>query len=157
SVRSGTCFTRKACRSSSKTPRWYLGSGTNWGDRSMNRLLRLWDMSPREVTHAIQRRVNSRASTGPPKPAWRRVAAGPLAGAELYVATDAVDTWRDMVAGTHDGFLFDAVSRFHALEGRVCWDIGAHFGYHTLSFAALVGNLGRVIAFEPNPANLARM
>lgn len=33
--------------------------------------------------------------------------------------------------------------------GDCCWDIGANIGFYTCLFAALVGNQGRVIAFEP--------
>ena len=123
----------------------------------MNHLLRLWDMSPRELTRAVQRRVGLMASADLPSVEWHRVASGPLAGAELYLATEAVDTWRAMVAGTHDRFLFDTLASCRTLDGLVCWDIGAHIGYHALAFAALVKSGGRVIAFEPNPANLARM
>ncbi|MBI3876790.1 MAG: FkbM family methyltransferase [Verrucomicrobia bacterium] len=36
----------------------------------------------------------------------------------------------------------------------MCWDVGAHFGYHTLAFAALGAS---VAAFEPNPHNAARL
>ena len=42
-----------------------------------------------------------------------------------------------------------------ALFGRLCRpghyvvDVGAHFGTHTLAFARLVGDSGRVLAFEP--------
>src|SRR4051812_22216809 len=127
------------------------------GDRRMNLFRRLWDMSPGELTKAVQRRVGLIAPSDLPKVEWHRVASGPLAGAELHLAPDAVDTWRAMLAGTHDRFLFEAVSSCRRLEGSVCWDVGAHFGYHSLAFAALVGFGGRVIAFEPNPANLSRM
>ncbi len=123
----------------------------------MNPFRRLWDMSPRELTNAVQRRVGLRSSSDLPNGEWHRVASGPLAGAELYLAPEAVDTWRAMVAGTHDRFLFDTAVSCRPLDGLVCWDVGAHFGYHSLAFAALVGSGGRVIAFEPNPANLCRM
>lgn len=36
-------------------------------------------------------------------------------------------------------------------------DVGAHIGYFTLLMAALVGPLGRVLAFEPNPENYQRL
>jgi FkbM family methyltransferase len=38
--------------------------------------------------------------------------------------------------------------------GSVVLDIGANIGYHTLLFAKLVGQSGKVFAFEPSPANL---
>jgi len=34
-------------------------------------------------------------------------------------------------------------------EGRRALDIGAHIGYYTLLLSKLVGNSGKVIAFEP--------
>jgi len=42
----------------------------------------------------------------------------------------------------------------HIAPGSVVWDIGANVGFFTLLAARLVGT-GRVIAFEPLPANVA--
>jgi FkbM family methyltransferase len=41
--------------------------------------------------------------------------------------------------------------------GDVVFDVGAHFGYYTLLASKLVGDSGKVISFEPSPANLARL
>src|SRR5262245_8579614 len=38
--------------------------------------------------------------------------------------------------------------------GDVVFDVGAHVGFYTLLASVLVGKRGRVIAFEPVPANL---
>lgn len=40
-------------------------------------------------------------------------------------------------------------------KGNVVLDLGAHIGYYTLIFAKLVGENGKVIAFEPDPDNFA--
>jgi FkbM family methyltransferase len=39
----------------------------------------------------------------------------------------------------------------------VAFDVGANVGYYTLLLARGVGPKGRVTAFEPNPANVARL
>jgi FkbM family methyltransferase len=117
-------------------------------------LNRLWNMSPREFTHAVLRRFGTARDVAA---RWNTIGAGPLRGAQLFLAPEAVDTWRAMVAGEHDDFLFAAAASCRPLQGAVFWDIGAHIGYHSLAFAALAGPDGRVIAFEPNPANLARL
>jgi FkbM family methyltransferase len=41
--------------------------------------------------------------------------------------------------------------------GSVVYDIGAHYGYYSLLSSTLAGDSGTVIAFEPSPANLARL
>jgi FkbM family methyltransferase len=40
-------------------------------------------------------------------------------------------------------------------KGAVFFDVGAHIGYDALKGARLVGETGRVVAFEPNPNTLA--
>lgn len=47
---------------------------------------------------------------------------------------------------------------FAALRpGDVVWDVGANVGHYTAAFAARVGPAGHVVAFEPSPANFARL
>ncbi len=43
----------------------------------------------------------------------------------------------------------------HVGQGATVLDVGAHVGYYTLLSATLAGSAGRVVAFEPNPANAA--
>lgn len=48
-----------------------------------------------------------------------------------------------------------ALFRCEIRPGQVVLDIGANIGYYTLIAAKLVGPKGRVVAFEPDPANFA--
>jgi len=43
------------------------------------------------------------------------------------------------------------------LDGRVCWDFGAHFGIHTVGMAMLVGDRGQVASFEPDQVAFKRL
>jgi len=42
-------------------------------------------------------------------------------------------------------------------ENAVCWDLGAHFGIHTVGLARVVGPQGQVCAFEPDPVAFQRL
>ena len=58
----------------------------------------------------------------------------------------------ELLLGTYEA---GTVRRYRALlrPGGIVFDVGAHVGYHTLRFAALVGRGGRVFAFEPHAGN----
>jgi FkbM family methyltransferase len=43
------------------------------------------------------------------------------------------------------------------LAGKVCWDLGAHFGFYSVALARRTGPTGHVLAVEPFPANYARL
>ena len=116
---------------------------------------KLFDLSPRLVYHGVMRRV-APGLYRPPAPKWEVVAGGPLKGGQIFVAAGAVDTWQKMADGSADDFLFAALIAARPLKGACIWDIGAHFGYHSLAFSSLVGEGGQVVSFEPNPANLQR-
>lgn len=45
------------------------------------------------------------------------------------------------------------VLKTHIRPGMIVLDIGAHIGFDTLLLSRLVGETGKVIAFEPDPAN----
>jgi FkbM family methyltransferase len=61
-----------------------------------------------------------------------------------------------MTRGVYEAPLMSAMSDA-VRPGWVCFDVGAHSGYHSLVLAALTGNEGRVHAFEPLPFNLRRL
>jgi FkbM family methyltransferase len=58
--------------------------------------------------------------------------------------------------GAYEPAVQGALRRFLA-PGACFWDIGAHAGFFTILGARLVGESGRVHAFEPLPANRTRL
>lgn len=122
---------------------------------------RVWELSPRRIYEALRRRlVPSFRPTPPRPPEWIRVRGGPLKDRELLLSPTAAPSWAEMVEGTYDQTLFEELRKRTGPRKRcVFWDVGAHFGYHTLSMATLAANTpgGKVLAFEPNPANANRL
>lgn len=66
----------------------------------------------------------------------------------------AMPSYRDMLSGAYDAYMFDAMPS-GPLHGKILLDIGAHIGYHALAFAAMHPQ-ARIVAFEPNPVNVER-
>ena len=87
------------------------------------------------------------------KPKWNEVTSGVLKGSKVFI--DPKGAWKEMVSGEYDQFFFDYLKKFN-LEGKVVYDVGAHIGYSSMSFAKLVGPTGKVFAFEPNIFNRER-
>lgn len=85
------------------------------------------------------------------------VLGGPLINHRLFLNPKKNQIWQDMVLGIYDNFIYDWLKKYFDLTNKVVWDIGAHVGYHSLGFATLVGERGRVIAFEPNQFNQKRL
>lgn len=81
------------------------------------------------------------------------VAAGPLAGMRMQLD---LRSEKDLWLGTYEPALLDAITRF-ARPGQTTFDVGANIGYVSLAMAKVVGLSGCVVAFEPLPANLARL
>jgi len=90
------------------------------------------------------------------KPKAEYVVQGPLVGRRLWLNLKMSLFWRQMLLGSYDHFIYKWLGENTNLEGKVVWDIGAHFGYHSLCFASLVGDKGRVVAIEPNKFNIKR-
>jgi len=83
---------------------------------------------------------------------------GPLKGYMLLLCPESANvSCSEMIAGTYEAFLYEALLPSMQLHGRVVWDVGAHIGYHTLALAALVGQEGHVVSVEPNPYNRERL
>ena len=77
------------------------------------------------------------------------VVLGPLRGARWIIGSGVLGAW----AGTYEATkqrAFAAAVR----PGYVVYDVGANVGFYSLLASRLVGPRGRVMAFEPAPANL---
>lgn len=80
---------------------------------------------------------------------------GFLKGYKLFL--DPKGEWQSqMLNGTYDSFLFDYIAKLD-LKNKTIFDIGTHIGYHSLYFSKLVGEKGKVYAFEPNTFNIERI
>ena len=84
---------------------------------------------------------------------WVRVEKGLAQGLWLRLnPTLEADYW----LGDHEPVV-QAELRSRCRPGAVVYDVGANVGFFSLAIARLVGPGGHVIAFEPLPANLARL
>lgn len=81
------------------------------------------------------------------------VAGGGLQGASLLLD---MQSEKDYWLGTYEMELQHAIQHW-AKPGQVVYDLGANVGYVSLLFARVVGEQGRVFAFEPLPANQQRL
>lgn len=103
------------------------------------------DLSREEIEDAIRARVQT-------VPLGDGVVLARVLGRfKMYLRTD------DLGFAAHvmlDGFWESWLTRFLAglaRPGMVCVDVGANFGYHSLTLADAAGPSGRLYAFEPNP------
>jgi len=85
-----------------------------------------------------------------PRSAVVCVCKGPLRGARWVVGSSTHGCW----LGTYEADKPERIARAIS-AGSVVYDIGANAGYYTLLGSRCVGDRGRVIAFEPHPANIA--
>lgn len=82
-----------------------------------------------------------------------QVASGLLAGSRLILD---LQTEKDYWLGTYEAALQQAL-RDLVKPGMIAYDVGAGIGYITLMLAKVVGEGGRIFAFEALPSNLERL
>ncbi len=97
----------------------------------------------RPVIGPVVRALGGRLQHGP-----RVVAHGRAAGLRIDPAGAAAG----YALGTSEPAIQDAFAEL-VPAGGVVWDVGANVGFYTLIAARLVGEAGRVVAFEPLPEN----
>jgi FkbM family methyltransferase len=114
----------------------------------MSIVSKIWNNSPKAVFNAVRKKISGTK----PSPSWTKVTSGPFENGQLYIDDASFVGWQEMVNGIFDSFIYKELADAD-LTGAVVWDIGAHFGYHSFSFASLVGDSGHVYSFEPNPFN----
>lgn len=89
------------------------------------------------------------------KPIWNTLSYPPLSGIKIYF--DPNGPWqKKIIENKYDTFIFERLNSYN-LKDKVIYDIGAHIGFHSFYFARIVGENGKVYAFEPNPQNVERM
>lgn len=75
-----------------------------------------------------------------------------LEGDKIFL--DPGDSMRLSTRGYYEPFITQLIKKI-VQKGDIVLDIGAHIGYYTLILAKLVGEQGKVYAFEADPANFA--
>jgi len=113
---------------------------------------RIFTISPLVIYRFIVQSIRSNMGT----PHAHAIKSGPLKGIVLWVNLWRDQAFKSMVDGQYDAFIYQDKHVIKA-KGQNIWDIGAHIGYHSLGFARVVGNTGKVLAFEPNKANRERL
>jgi len=84
---------------------------------------------------------------------WSQVHSGPARGLWLKVEPYLEDRY---LSGYPEPAVQDEIVK-HLLPAGCFCDLGAHIGYYSLLAARLVGEAGCVVAFEPDPANVAML
>jgi FkbM family methyltransferase len=80
------------------------------------------------------------------------VRSGPAKGAR-WTLLPCSHNWR--AGGEEDSKV--GLAALDRIDGAVCWDLGAHFGIHTVGMAMQVGPQGQVASFEPDPVAFERL
>jgi FkbM family methyltransferase len=99
------------------------------------------------------RTFGSRLLSATPLAYWPvRVRRGPARGARWTLLPYSYN-WR--AGGEEDASV--GLAALDRVDGAVCWDLGAHFGIHTVGMAMQVGPRGQVACFEPDPVAFERL
>lgn len=98
-------------------------------------------------------RVSVAGAILPQTPRPTTIQMGLLAAMKLEVSPRQE---RSYIFGTHEPEVQEALPRL-VRPGMTVLDIGANIGYFALGLWKLVGNEGRVVAFEPNGPSLTRL
>lgn len=147
--------------------RYEYGMTTREYRNSINRLVKVYHLSINlsklfipEIIKIIIRKffLNTKQEKNVimPKPRWYFITDGNLKGRPYYGDPISNEWQNSIVEGTYDNFIFRRINRLN-LEGKTIYDIGAHVGFHSMNFAQIVGQNGKVYAFEPNLSNIKRM
>lgn len=90
----------------------------------------------------------------PPEFVWHTIESGPAAGAQALLPEGS---WLSeaIVTGSFEKQVIDVLQALIRTDDR-CFDVGGHYGYHTLCLARLA-HAGRVDTFEPVPAHADRI
>jgi FkbM family methyltransferase len=85
-----------------------------------------------------------------PHEAKIKILSGVNKGAIWEVGSGVHHCWM----GTYENDKQEAMRRV-LKPGMTVWDVGANVGFYTLAFSRLVGDTGKVVAFEPSGLNAA--
>ena len=119
----------------------------------MNLITKWWENSPKSILRQLKSKLSNKVAN----PIWTKITGGPLNGSELFLDVNTFTGWNSMVTGEFDYFIYEKVKQNKNISDSIFWDIGAHFGYHSLSFASLNPVVSKVYSFEPNPFNAERL
>jgi FkbM family methyltransferase len=101
-------------------------------------------------TRWIRRSLNQAAPTGLVE---TTIAGGDLAGTKMLLN---MQIEKDYWLGNYETDLQAAIKHW-SQPGQLVYDVGANIGYIALLFVQAIGKTGKIIAFEPLPANLERL
>jgi FkbM family methyltransferase len=82
---------------------------------------------------------------------WCQIPTGPARGLWLWIEPYLEEKY---LTGCPEPSIQEEILH-HLRPGGCFYDVGAHIGYYSLLVARLVGEKGRVLAFEPDPTNVA--